>query len=64
MLMKNNLPTASKKSIVSNAIGSVRVEGLEPSQVMLSSLASYVDGKKTIDQIIQETKQRYVTLRR
>lgn len=57
--MKNNLSIATKKIIVNNSLGSVRVEGLEPSQVVLSSLASYVDGKKTIDQIIQEIKQRF-----
>mgnify|MGYP003351299691 CR=1 FL=1 len=62
--MKNNSSIATRKSIVSNALGSVRVEGLEPSQVMIGSLALYVEGKKTIEQIIQETKDRYVSLRR
>jgi len=62
--MKNNLSVVSKRSIVNNALGSVRVEGLEPSEAMLGSLSSYVDGKKTIDEIIQETKLRYVALQR
>jgi ribosomal protein L12E/L44/L45/RPP1/RPP2 len=62
--MKNNISVASKKSIVNNALGSVRVEGLEPSEAMLSLLASYVEGKKTIDELIQETKLRYVALQR
>lgn len=60
--MKNNKQTPSKECIVSNALGSVRVEGLEPTQTMIAALDLYVAGKKTIEQIIQETKQRYVVL--
>lgn len=62
--MKNNQQNLSKKDIVSNALGSVRVEGLEPSQSMIAALDLYVAGKKSIEQIIQETKQRYVALQR
>lgn len=53
-------PTISKrKDIVSSALGSVRVEGLNPSPFVMSSLESFIAGKKTIEQIIEETKQRY-----
>ena len=62
--MKNNQQNLSKKDIVSNALGSVRVEGLEPSQSMIAALDLYVAGKKSIEKIIQETKQRYVALQR
>lgn len=43
--MKNNQQNLSKKDIVSNALGSVRVEGLEPSQSMIAALDLYVAGK-------------------
>ena len=53
----------SKKTSVSNALASVRVEGLEPSNQVLKELDSYIAGKKTIEEIIQQTKERYVALR-
>ncbi|WP_293598003.1 antitoxin VbhA family protein [Polynucleobacter sp. 35-46-11] len=62
--MKTNTLTANRKSIVSNALGSVRVEGLEPSKRVMKDLDSFISGKKTIEQIIRETKERYVSLRR
>lgn len=55
--------TTSRKSSVSSALASVRVEGLEPSKQVLSELDAYIAGKKTIEEIIQETKERYVALR-
>lgn len=62
--MKTNTLTASRQSIVSNALGSVRVEGLEPSKQVMKELDSFISGNKTIEQIIRETKERYVSLRR
>lgn len=55
--------TTSRKFSVSSALASVRVEGLEPSKQVLSELDAYVAGKKTIEEIIQQTKERYVALR-
>jgi hypothetical protein len=55
--------STSRKSSVSNALASVRVEGLEPSKQVLKELDSYIAGKKTIEEIIQQTKERYVALR-
>ncbi len=55
--------TKSRRSSVSSALASVRVEGLEPSKQVLSELDAYIAGKKTIEEIIQETKERYVALR-
>lgn len=52
-----------KQASVSNALASVRVEGLEPSKQLIDELDSYIAGKKTIEEIIQQTKQRYVSLR-
>lgn len=53
----------SRQASVSSALASVRVEGLEPSKQVLIELDAYIAGKKTIQEIIQETKQRYVALR-
>lgn len=61
--MNPKTTSISKKSSVSNALASVRVEGLEPSNQVLKELDSYIAGKKTIEEIIQQTKERYVALR-
>lgn len=62
--MKINHSITSRKSIVTNALGSVRVEGLEPSKQVMKELDSFISGNKTIEQVIRETKERYVSLRR
>ena len=49
---------------VSNAVASARIEGIIPTKQLEQNLTDYVAGKKTIAQLIEETKQRYVTLRR
>ena len=49
---------------VSNAVASARIEGLTPTKQLEQNLTDYVAGKKSIAQILEETKQRYVTLRR
>ena len=49
---------------VSNAVASARIEGIVPTKQLEQNLADYVSGKKSIAQILEETKQRYVTLRR
>jgi len=49
---------------VSNAVASARIEGIAPTKQLEQNLMDYVAGKKTIAQLIEETKQRYVTLRR
>jgi hypothetical protein len=61
--MKPKTISTLRQSSVSSALASVRVEGLEPSKQLLSELDAYVAGKKTIQEIIQETKERYVALR-
>lgn len=49
---------------VSNAVASARIEGIAPTKQLEQNLTDYVAGKKSITQILEETKQRYVTLRR
>jgi len=49
---------------VSNAVASARIEGITPTKQLEQNLTDYVAGKKSITQILEETKQRYVTLRR
>lgn len=48
---------------VSNAVVSARIEGIAPTKQLDQNLTDYIDGKKSIAQILEETKQRYVTLR-
>jgi hypothetical protein len=62
--MKNNQTTPNRKDIVANALGSLRVEGMKPSNELMKDLDAFISGSKTIDQIIAETKERYVALRR
>ena len=61
--MKPKTISTLRQSSVSSALASVRVEGLEPSKQLLSELDAYIAGKKTIQEIIQETTGRYVALR-
>jgi hypothetical protein len=49
---------------VSNAVASAWIEGIAPTRQLEQNLTDYVAGKKSIAQIAEETKQRYVTLRR
>lgn len=49
---------------VSNAVASARIEGIVPTKQLEQNLSDYVAGKKSITQLVEETKQRYVTLRR
>lgn len=49
---------------VSNAVASARIEGIIPTKQLEQNLTDYVAGKNSICAILEETKQRYVTLRR
>jgi len=49
---------------VSNAVASARIEGIIPTKQLEQNLTDYISGKKSIAQLVEETKQRYVTLRR
>jgi hypothetical protein len=64
--MPIKFPTQSqvRQYNVSNAVASARIEGIVPTQQLEQNLIDYIAGKKSIAQILEETKQRYVTLRR
>ena len=53
-----------RKYNVSNAVASARIEGITLTKQLEQNLDDYVSGKKSISQLVEETKQRYVTLRR
>ncbi len=53
-----------RKYNVSNAVASARIEGITLTKQLEQNLDDYVSGKKSIAQLVEETKQRYVTLRR
>jgi hypothetical protein len=44
---------------VANAVASARIEGFIPTKQLEQSLTDYAAGKKSISQILEETKQRY-----
>lgn len=64
MLAKFSTQSESRQYNVSNAVASARIEGIVPTKQLEQNLNDYVAGKKSIAQILEETKQRYVTLRR
>ena len=64
MPTKFSTQTQARQYNVSNAVASARIEGIVPTKQLEQNLADYVSGKKSIAQILEETKQRYVTLRR
>lgn len=64
MPIKFATQSESRQYNVSNAVASARIEGIAPTKQLEQNLNDYVAGKKSIAQILEETKQRYVTLRR
>jgi hypothetical protein len=53
-----------RKYNVSNSVVSARIEGITLTKQLEQNLDDYVSGKKSIAQLVEETKKRYVTLRR
>lgn len=64
MATKPTLSSKARKHNVANALASARIEGISLTKRLEKDLADYVTGKKSIAQLLEETKQRYVTLRR
>jgi hypothetical protein len=64
MHIKLPSPSQLRQRNVSNVVASGRIEGIVPTKQLEQSLSDYVSGKKNIAQLVEETKQRYVTLRR
>ena len=62
--MKLTLTDIYRKDIVENTLGTMRIEGMTPSNEVLKAFDDFVFGSKTIEQIIQEIKDRYVALPR
>jgi hypothetical protein len=60
--MKKSIKITSRKNFAGNAVASVRIEGMRVSTTLEKELDAYSQGKKTISEIIQSTKQRYVSL--
>ena len=60
--MKKSIKITSKKIFAGNAVASVRIEGMRVSGALEKELDAYSQGKKSISEIIQSTKQRYVSL--
>jgi hypothetical protein len=60
--MKKSIKITSKRIFAGNAVASVRIEGMRVSTTLEKELDAYSKGKKTISEIIQSTKQRYVSL--
>ena len=46
---------------VSNVIASARIEGIALSEQFQKNMTDYVYGKKSIAELLKETKQRYAT---
>jgi dTDP-4-amino-4,6-dideoxygalactose transaminase len=64
MATKPTLTSKARQHNVANALASARIEGISLTKRLEKDLADYVTGKKSIAQLLEETKQRYVTLRR
>ncbi len=60
--MKKSIKITSKKIFAGNAVASVRIEGMRVSGALEKELDAYSQGKKSISEIIQSTKQRYVSV--
>ena len=50
---------ATRREIVEQILHSNAMEGLYPSKEMEESFERWIKGKTTIDEMIEETKQRY-----
>ena len=64
MPTKISVQSELRQRNVANAVASGRIEGIVPTKQLEENLNDYVSGKKSIAQLVEETKQRYVTLRR
>jgi hypothetical protein len=64
MQIKSSALTQVRRRNVANAVASGRIEGIVPTKELEQNLSDYVSGKKNITELLEETKQRYVTLRR
>ncbi|WP_108645480.1 antitoxin VbhA family protein [Polynucleobacter rarus] len=61
MLTKSSSESQVRQYNVSNALASARIEGVIPTKQLEKNLTDYVSGKKSITELIEETKQRFFT---
>lgn len=59
--MKSNIKNL-KKFYAKNALASLRIEGMSINVSLSKDLNAYTQGKKSIAQLIQATKEKYVPL--
>ena len=62
MPMKFATPSQVRQHNVANAVASARIEGIVLTKQLEQNFTDYISGKKSIAQLVEETKQRYVTL--
>jgi len=63
--MPNITPNQSERQkFVANAIGSLRIEKLAPSDMLKAGLEAYVAGQKSTADLLNDIKSKYVSLRR
>jgi len=55
---------AARQKIVANAIATLRIEQLSPSQGLKVDLKAYIAGQKSSSDLLQQLQSKYVTLRR
>ena len=60
--MKFATPSQVRQHNVTNAVASARIEGIVLTKQLEQNFTDYISGKKSIAQLVEETKQRYVTL--
>ena len=60
--MKANIKIHSKKVYAGNAVVSLRIEGMKVTASLRKDLAAYTKGDVTINQLIQATKSKYVSV--
>lgn len=58
MPFKFTTQSQARKYSVSYAVAPARIEGITPTKYLEQSLADYIYGKKSIAQLVKETKQR------
>ena len=59
MPTKSSTQSQVRQYKVSSAVASAWIEGITPTKQLEQNLADYIAGKKSIAQLVEETKQRY-----
>ena len=58
------LNQSARQKNVANMLATLRIEKLSPSESLKPSLHTYIEGKKTTTDLLNEVKAKYVALRR